>query len=123
MARGRKPVVQCTRSEWVAMTRRMATSCPPPEGYRWLFVWSSPAALIADDAGGTIVRREAANGRPGTLTVRVERGESLHATLGLLIHEVAHAFDIWTHHGWAADHSATWGVWYARVYCRYWGIS
>ena len=74
------------------------------------------------DARGDCDRRAGRRGGLGTITVRIARGMSESETVETLIHEVAHAFDAWTHHSWAGDHSDTWGVWYARVYRRYWGL-
>ena len=105
----------------------MRASMAPPDGYSWRFVWSAPIA--GDDSRGDVdrlpisVREGAPGGRCGVITCRVRRGQSEAATAETLIHEVAHAFDMWTHHGHAGDHSATWGVLYARVYCAYWGVS
>lgn len=123
MSRGRKPVVQCTQAEWKEITRRMAASCSPPDGFVWRFVWAARCSLNDDGAAGTITRKEPTGGRPGVLTIRIEKGESYQSTAATLIHEVAHAFDMWTHHSWAGDHSATFGVWWARVHCRYHGVS
>lgn len=125
MSRGRKPVTQCTRAEWRAMCSRMRSVMPPPDGYDWRFLW---VEARAGDARSDIERNPVCLHHPtarrrGIIIVRVERGQSEAATAECLIHEVAHAFDIWTHHAFAGDHSATWGVWYARTYCQFWGVS
>jgi len=72
---------------------------------------------------GDCDRTPGRDGRTGTITIRVARGMSLTETRDILIHEIAHAFDRWDHHGWAGDHGDTFWIWHGRIYRRIWGTS
>jgi len=117
---GRKPVVQCTAKEWKEMTRKMQACCPPPEGYVWHFVWSTK--VLDENKRGDCERRDPTDGRRGKCVVRVAKGLSETETSDILIHEVAHAFDMWTHHSWSGDHGSTFWIWVGRIFRRYWGL-
>lgn len=117
MAAGRKPVVQCTTSEWKAICNRMRSSCPPPDGYAWRFVHSVKCGKEGNR--GDCQRRPPKDGRRGFMEIRILKGMSETETEDVLIHEVAHAFDKWDHHGWAGDHSDTFYIWLGRVERRY----
>lgn len=99
----------------------MRACAPAPADHAWRFVRS--AALSTDTRGLTSIGPSPGPGGLRQITIRIDRELSEAATAETLIHEVAHAYDSWTHHAWAGDHSATWGVWYSRVYCRYWGLA
>lgn len=114
----RKLVTQCTDAEWKAMVNRVKSCCPPPEGYDWRF---TRTASIEDNDNGECTRKEGKDGKRGVIVVRVRKGMSESETVDTLIHEVAHGYDMWTHHSWAGDHSDTFFLWYGRVYRRYWG--
>jgi hypothetical protein len=119
MARGRTPIVQCTASEWRDACRTVRACVPPPDGFAWRFVW----CRNLNDDRGDCERRAGSAGRLGVITIRIERGMSRNETIDVLIHEVAHAFDKWDHHGWSGDHSDTFWIWCGRVYRRFWGIA
>ena len=115
---GRKPIVQCTAGEWRAIVQRMKSCVSPPEGYTWRFVWSA----TLEDHGRADRTLSKVEGRKGTFTVTIRKGMSESETTETLIHEVAHVFDKWDHHGWAGDHSDTYFIWYGRIHRRYHGL-
>lgn len=117
---GRKPVPQCTQSEWKDMTDKMRSCCPAPQGYSWRFMWSKKC--FSEGSRGDCERRQPQGTQRGQILVRIGRGMSETETADILIHEVAHAYDMWTHHAWSGDHSATFWIWVGRVYRRYWGF-
>jgi len=89
-------------------------------------MWST-AVLDKDDRRGDCERREPKKDKRGQavrgqIIVRVAKGMSESETIDVLIHEVAHAYDMWTHHSWYGDHSDTFWIWVGRVYRRYWGL-
>lgn len=120
MSRGRTPVKQCTDAEWRSMCRRMRATTAPPEGYAWRFQWCESMRTTGEDQADC-ARKPGRNGRTGTMLIRIMRGISESETIELLIHEVAHAFDRWDHHGFGGDHSDTYFIWYGRIWRRYWG--
>jgi len=122
----RKSVTQCTRGEWNNMTERMRSCCPAPEGYSWRFMWSTK--VLDHGNRGDCERREPKKDekgkiiKRGQIIIRVAKGMSENETIDVLIHEVAHAYDMWTHHAWSGDHSDTFWIWNGRIYRRYWGL-
>ena len=60
---GRKPVMQCTQSEWKHMTDRMRSCCPAPQGYSWRFMWSTKC--LSDGNRGDCERREPKTDKDG----------------------------------------------------------
>ena len=118
MPAGRKPVVRCTRSEWCAIKNRIHACCPPPEGYSWSLIRSDG---VPSDRRGDCERHESRRpGHRGKIVVRVATGMSESETVDVALHEVAHAYDAWCHHGWQDDHGDTFWIWLGRVYRRYW---
>lgn len=117
MSRGRTPITACTRSEWSSIIQRVHACIPPPEGYTWRFVWTT--RLPPDWLGDCSRIPAKTEGSRGTILVRILRGLSASETELIVIHEVAHAFDMWTHHGWGDDHGDTFFLWMGRIYRRY----
>lgn len=118
--KGRKPVVQCTLSEWREITTKLRACCPPPEGYDWRFLWCK--ALSNGACVGECERKEPRKGRHrGTYYIRAAKGLSYQETLDTLMHEMAHAYDWGPHHGWAEEHSDTFWIWLGRIYRRWYG--
>lgn len=115
---GRKPVTQCTAAEWREACRRVKSCIPPPENFSWRFVWST--ALDGDE--GDCSRVEPKGGRLGVIRVRVAKGMSQRQTQDVLLHECAHGFQSWTHHGWCTDHDDIFWVWLGRLWRRYHGL-
>jgi len=94
------------------MVSRLRASCPAPEGWSWRF---SRSASLGDDALGDCLRQ-----KNRVIRVRVAFGMSPTETLDTLIHEMAHGYDMWTHHSWNGDeHGDTFWIWSGRVYRRY----
>lgn len=119
----RKPIrYQCTDREWRDMCDKIRACCPPPEGYRWRFERSAKMA-VEGNRRGFCSRLEPTDKSPGRIWIRVQRGMSESETADVLIHEVAHSYDMWTHHAWAGDHSDTMWIWVGRVYRRFHGES
>lgn len=116
--KGRKPITQCTEGEWREISRKFRACIPPPEGYIWRLIFSKS---LHDD-WGKCDRKDGRAGRPGTIYIRITRGMSKSETEETLLHEAAHAFDMWTHHAWAGDHSDTFWLWMGRLYRRYHGM-
>ena len=93
------------------MVCRLRACCPPPEGFAWQI---GRSRRISVDATGDCLRQ-----RNGVIRVRVAHGLSPTETLDTLIHELAHGYDMWTHHRWADEHSDTFWIWVGRIYRAY----
>lgn len=104
----------CTRQQWHAILRDFKAAIPPPNGREWRFrlVTDLPENQLGE------CRR---SGKYVTLTVL--QGLSVSETEDTLLHEAAHGFDRWDHHGWSGDHSDTFFLWFGRIYRRYHGIN
>lgn len=111
---GREAVKACTRREWQAILRDFRAAIPPPEGKEWRFKLTRK---LADGQLGECSRTLK------FVTLTVLQGLSVSETEDTLIHEAAHGFDRWDHHGWAGDHSDTFFLWYGRIYRKYHGIN
>lgn len=109
---GRKPIAQCTDSEWRAIVTRLRAVCPPPEGYSIRFVRSAKC----EGYGDCLVDHEKKR-----IVIRVERGHEPGFTEWIAIHELAHALDWSPAHAHYTDHGPTWGVRQAQVYCAFFG--
>ncbi len=117
---GRKPVRQCTESEWKRITQEARAVVPPPAGWTLRFYFSR----TMDHPGDCAVSFEKKE-----IVVRVRRGYSPEYTRELVAHELAHAL-AWQHspHVFSADHDSSWaqayislrialvGAKYAKIY-------
>ena len=109
---GRKPVTQCTDTEWRKIVARLRAVAPAPEGYRFVFRRSKTC-----DGWGDCDHNE----KTKTFTIRVAHGLSEDHTADTAIHETAHAYDWRPGHANYSDHGPTWGCYYARIYAAYHG--
>ncbi len=55
-------------------------------------------------------------------TIAIYSGLSEYETEHVLIHEWAHMLAWRPHHPLSGDHGPDWGVWYAAVYRKYYGV-
>jgi len=83
-------------------------------------MWSTKC--LKEGNRGDCERREPKDGTRGAIIIRVAKGMSESETIDTLIHEVAHSYDMWTHHSWSGDHSDTFWIWVGRIYRRFWGL-
>ena len=121
--KGRKPVTQCSLSEWRGICQHLRACVQPPEGYTWRLVWSAKLSRPDSEHFGFVIKRGKDKRGRGTVTVVIARGMSQSETEDTLLHEVAHVFDMWEHHhGWGGEHSDTFWLWLGRVYRRYHGL-
>lgn len=104
----------CTKSEWREICDQFRACVPAPEGWRWSIrrVSKLPPGQTGDCSRGTKI-----------ITIKVLSGMSWMETVDTLLHEAAHGFDRWDHHGWSGDHSDTFFIWFGRLYRRFHGVS
>jgi hypothetical protein len=105
---GRKPITQCTDTEWREIVQHARAVCPPPKGWRYRMYRS---ASLKDAHATCLVRFDRK-----LITIKVGRGYSEPYTRDLVAHELAHAL-AWQHspHVFAADHDETWAQCYVQL--------
>jgi hypothetical protein len=57
-----------------------------------------------------------------TFTIEVRAGLSEYETTHVLLHEWAHMLNWRPYHPLSGDHDASWGVWYARIWQKYFSV-
>lgn len=116
--KGRKPVVQCTASEWRELCDLARAAVAPPFRYSWRFVWSA-SMLAAGDEGAADLRplpHDLQPGERGVALVKVAKGLAYTHTRETLIHEMAHCKDSWRPSGERGHHDAHFWLEYGIVY-------
>lgn len=100
----------CSDDQFRAIVAHLRAVCPPPHGT------SLEVRRVAGlDDHGTCEKHR----RRFRIEIRAEM--SYYETTHTLIHEWAHMLSWRPYHPLSGDHGSDWGVWYSRVWRKYYG--